>query len=264
MITYEKLQTLVSIEHVSLTLGGRQILRDVNAAVQNITRQDCIQGQVVCFLGPSGIGKTQLSRIIAGLQAPTTGRVLLNGVPAARGVVGMVPQTSTLFEFATVQENFSIAAKYDIKKTPAMADYVNRFELKPFLNMYPAQLSGGTRQRVAIVRQLLCSEHLLVMDEPFSGLDLLMKQRACALITQVANLDELNTIIVVTHDVTEGMSIADTVWLMGREAGMPGARIIAQYDLAADNLCWRPDLIHDKMFLEYVAAVKARFLEVAG
>ena len=80
------------------------------------------------------------------------------------------------------------------------------------------------------------------------GLDLVMKQKACRLITQAANLNELNTIIVVTHDVTEGMSIADTVWLMGREKGIEGARILEEIDLAAKGLCWRPDIQQEEGF----------------
>lgn len=260
---YEKAETLIAVEGVSLTYGDRLILRDVNATIQNITRPDAVQGQVVCFLGPSGIGKTQLSRIIAGLQAPTTGRVLLNGQPTRKGLVGMVPQTYTLFDFATVRENLAIARRQGGTHVDAEARYVEVFGLTGFLDLYPAQLSGGTKQRVAIVRQLLCAEHFILMDEPFSGLDLVMKQRACELITQVANLHELNTIIVVTHDVTEGMSIADTVWLMGREPGQPGSHIVEQYDLAADGLCWRPDITRDPAFLIKVADVKKRFLEVA-
>lgn len=260
---YEKKETLVSIDHVSLTLGNRVILRDVCAEVKNIIRPDHVQGQVVCFLGPSGIGKTQLSRIIAGLSPSTSGRVLINGKPTVKGLVGMVPQTSTLFEFMTVDQNLATAQAYGKKSTIATVDYISQFGLTQYLPLYPAQLSGGTRQRVAIVRQLLCSEHFILMDEPFSGLDLMMKQRACALITQVSNLNESNTIICVTHDVTEGMSIADTVWLMGREPGVEGAKILKEYDLASEGLCWRPDLIHDPAFIAKVAEVKETFLEIA-
>jgi ABC-type nitrate/sulfonate/bicarbonate transport system ATPase subunit len=261
---HTKHEVLIDVSKVGLSFGDRVILRDVNAQIQNIMRPDCVQGQVVCFLGPSGIGKTQLSRIIAGLQAPTTGQVTLNGTPTAKGRVGMVPQQYTLFDFATVKSNLDIARKQGGTTAEQEAFYVNQFGLKDYLTMYPCQLSGGTRQRVAIVRQLLCAEHFIVMDEPFSGLDLVMKERACALITQVANLHELNTIIVVTHDVTEGMSIADTVWLMGREAGKPGATIVEQYDLASEGLCWHPHITQRSEFIDRVMLVKQRFLGVAA
>lgn len=264
---YEKKEILVEIKDVDLTLGNNEILRGVNATIHNIVRPDCIQGQVVCFLGPSGIGKTQLSRVIAGLQPPTHGEVLLNGAVTRRGRVGMVPQTSTLFEFATLRENLAIAARQggDIgNDSIKVRELLDTFGLREHLDKYPKQLSGGQRQRVAIVRQLVCDHRFILMDEPFSGLDLNMKQKACRMITQAANLNELNTIIVVTHDVTEGMSIADTVWLMARNVDNKGARIVSEYDLASKGLCWRPDILHEPQFQQLVMEVKEKFLEIAS
>lgn len=261
-------ETLLKIDRVSLSYGTHQILSDVCAEVKDLTRPDCVQGQVVCFLGPSGIGKTQLGRVIAGLQAPTSGTVTLeNGKPVHCGDVGMVPQNYPLFAFTTVRQNLLIAGKQAGLSAAAAWEkargYIDTLGLWPYVDFYPKDLSGGTRQRVAIVRQLLSAGHLLIMDEPFSGLDLVMKQRACDLITHVANLDERNTIIVVTHDVTEGMSVADTVWLMGRRAPGAGATILERFDLAAQGLCWHPDLTRDAAFLEAVRYVKDRFLAIA-
>lgn len=256
---------LLSINHVSLSFGDRVVLRDVNAEIRDVIRPDVTQGQIICFLGPSGIGKTQLSRVVAGLQAPSAGTVLLeDSVAVQAGLVGMVPQDYPLFEFATVRENFRIAGR-QLGLSDASADskaqpYVDAFELTEHIGDYPAALSGGTRQRVAIVRQLICAGHYLVMDEPFSGLDPVMKQHAADMIVKVANLDERNTIIVVTHDIMQGCSVADTVWLMGREEGQLGARLMEEYDLAADDLCWRPDITRDAGFLRFVATVNERFL----
>lgn len=263
---YEKKEVLIDIKNVTLGFDvgdyHKVILRDVSAEIRNITRPDCVQGQVVCFLGPSGIGKTQLSRVIAGLQAPTSGSVTLEGKPTKAGNVGMVPQNYILFDFLTVRDNFKLAFRMGRETTP-YGPLIDAFDLKPHMDKYPRQLSGGQKQRVSIVRQLLVGNSFIVMDEPFSGLDILMKQRACELITQAANLDERNTIIVVTHDVTEGMSIADTVWLMGRDPNVEGARIVAEYDLASEDLCWHPDILHEPRFAQKVLEVKERFLEVA-
>lgn len=279
---YTTKDTLVKIDHVGLVLDGKIILRDVNAEIVDIDRADCVQGQVICFLGPSGIGKTRLSRIIAGLDQPTTGRVLVDGTghlaEVHKGMVGMVPQNYPLFEFQTVEQNLRTAAEQSRQPTHALGmlqDFVSEFELKEHLNKYPIQLSGGTRQRVAIVRQLLCAEHFIVMDEPFSGLDPIMKSKACELITKVANLDTLNTIILVTHDITEGMAVADHVWIMGRErapftdrdgtavmlenAWLPGATLVDIIDFAQMGICWRPDIYQNPDFLAEVAKVKARF-----
>lgn len=268
---------LLSVDHVSLTLDGKLILRDVCAEITNMSRADCVQGQVICFLGPSGIGKTRLSRIIAGLDPPTSGRVLVNTggttpsvydyKPVTAGMVGMVPQNYVLFDFATVAENLAIAASQSPHPKDAvqrLAPLCHELELEKYLHLYPVQLSGGTRQRVAIVRQLLCSDHFVVMDEPFSGLDPIMKQKTCELITRIANMDDLNTVIIVTHDVTEGMAIADHVWVMGQEQDdkgnwLPGARLVETIDFAAQGICWHEDIYRMPAFMQQVADVKARF-----
>lgn len=257
MLAYTRAETLLKIDHVTLQFGAKVVLRDVCAEIANITREDCVEGQVVCFLGPSGVGKTQLSRILAGLSTPTSGTVTLaHDQPVQRGQVGMVPQNYVLFEYLTVRDNLAVAARQG--QRPVDGHLLADLGLTEHLDKYPAQLSGGTRQRVAIVRQILCSNHYLVMDEPFSGLDPLMKAKATALIRHVAQLDDLNTIILVTHDVTEGMSVADTVWLMGNPDGT-GANIVEQYDLAAMGLAWRPDIQDGPQFQALVRDVKARF-----
>jgi ABC-type nitrate/sulfonate/bicarbonate transport system ATPase subunit len=283
-------EVLLDIQNVSLKFGDKLVLRDVDAQITNITRHDQVQGQVICFLGPSGIGKTQLSRVIAGLQKPTSGRVLLpsgqaydhDGKPVSRdnpdarilsdietykGKVGMVPQNYWMPEYLNVQQHLALAGKQGGLNKEQFNEkferFVTLFGLGDHLQFYPNELSGGTRQRVAIARQMMCVGHYLVMDEPFSGLDPIMKAKASEAITTLASLDELNTIIIVTHDISEGMSVADTVWLMGYEFEgdffKPGARIVEQYDLAAAGLCWRADIQSDARFLELVGEVKARF-----
>jgi len=263
-------QTLLKIEDVSLEYDGRPILKHVNAEVRDIIVPGRIQGQVVGFLGPSGCGKTSLFRIIAGLNKPTSGRVTANGTdrPIQAGEVGVVAQSYPLFEHRTVLGNLMLAAKQKEKTENAARDkvmgYLKEFDLEDKYGLYPAQLSGGQRQRCAIIQQILCSDHFLLMDEPFSGLDLLMLEKTCELITKIANLDELNTIIVVTHDVTAACSVADHIWLMGRESDaqghkIPGSRIIKEYNLIERDLCWTPDIITKPAFMEFVGEVKQDF-----
>lgn len=267
-------EKLLVIDHVSLSFGDRLILRDVNATITNIEATGRQQGQVICFLGPSGIGKTQLSRIISGLQRPTTGQVLLDhAVLTHKGSVGMVPQNYPLFDWATVKENLAIAGRQGGLTTDTIehkaAMYVDSFGLKNYVDLYPAALSGGTRQRVAIARQMMCAEHYLVLDEPYSGLDPIMKKKASELILTLSVLDTRNTIIIVTHDILEGLSVSDTVWLMGYEpdpnapgAFLPGARLVQQFDLAAMGFAWRPDIDKDPQFLEFVNHIKQMFLSL--
>jgi polar amino acid transport system ATP-binding protein/sulfate transport system ATP-binding protein len=262
-------ETLLKIDRVNLSYDDKVILRDVNAEIRDIVREGRTQGQVVGFLGPSGIGKTQLFRIIAGLNKPTSGQVLVGPTltPVKAGMVGVVAQNYPLFENRTIFSNLLLSAKQMQNNGAAherALQYLKRLDMLDQAQLYPAQISGGQRQRIAIAQQLLCSEHFLLMDEPFSGLDLVMEAKVCELINEIASLDELNTIIVVTHDVTAAATVADHLWLMGRDrdAGgniLPGARIQETYDLIERDLCWHPGITNSPSFLEFVREVKERF-----
>lgn len=254
-------EVLLKVEHVTMTFGTNVVLRDVNAEIVNNDEH----GQVVCFLGPSGRGKTQLSRIIAGLQTPTSGQVTLrNGKPTRRGDACMVPQHYPMFDYTTVAGNLRIAGRMaglnkdqiNIRAT----GFIEEFGLKEHLGKYPRELSGGTKQRVAIARQLMCASNYMVMDEPFSGLDPIMKARAAEAITKLASLDTYNTVIVVTHDVTQGLTVADKVWMLGYDPSTgPGARIVETYDLVEMGFAWQPNLEANPDFLAFVRKVKDRF-----
>lgn len=263
-------KTLLHVQDVCLEYDGRPILKNVNAEVKDIIVPGKVTGQVVGFLGPSGCGKTSLFRIIAGLDKPTSGQVSLNGdaKPVTPGQVGVVAQSYPLLDHRTIFSNLLLAAKQKEKDSKVAHEkvmtFLGEFDLADKFNLYPAQLSGGQRQRCAIIQQVLCSDHFLLMDEPFSGLDMLMLERTCELIAKVANLDELNTIIVVTHDVTAACSVADHIWLMGREtdeAGhkVPGSRIVKEYNLIDRNLCWQPSILTKPEFTEFVREVKEEF-----
>jgi polar amino acid transport system ATP-binding protein/sulfate transport system ATP-binding protein len=262
--------TLLKIDNVSLEYDGRPVLSGVTAEVKDIIVPGKVIGQVVGILGPSGCGKTSLFRIIAGLNKPTSGRVTVNGSdrPVMAGEVGVVAQTYPLFEHRTVLGNLMLAARRKEKDEKVAHDkvmeFLREFGLEDKFNLYPAQLSGGQRQRCAIIQQILCSEHFLLMDEPFSGLDLIMLEKTCELIAKVANMDDLNTIIVVTHDVTAACSVADHLWLMGHAPGedgnlLPGSRIVKQYNLIDRDLCWQPGIITTARFTDFVREVKEEF-----
>lgn len=262
--------TLLSIEHVNLQFEDKVILRDVNAEIKDVQRKCHIQGQVVGFLGPSGMGKTQLFRIIAGLNKPSSGQVLVNSSrdPVRPGMVGVVPQGYTLFEHRKVLGNLMLGAgkKYkDEHEAEAKAvDLLKRFGLKDKEYSYPAQLSGGQRQRVAIIQQILCSDHFLLMDEPFSGLDPINVEIVCGIINDVSCLDELNTVIITSHDVSAVTSVADHLWLLGRDRAadgtvFPGARVQKVYDLVEMGLCWQSDIQTKPEFAEFVRKLKLEF-----
>jgi ABC-type nitrate/sulfonate/bicarbonate transport system ATPase subunit len=260
-------ETLLSIKDISLKFGDKTILRDINIEVKDIIREEST-GQVVTILGPSGIGKTQMFKMIAGLQKPTTGKVMLGHnnviegihemVPTSPGKVGVVAQNYPLFEHRTLMQNLSL-----VSKDWALIDqYLEEFSLVDHKDKYPSQMSGGQRQRAAIIQQLLCSEHFLLLDEPFSGLDPLAKDRLCSTISKVAHLHTHNTIIIISHDLSSAMAVSDTVWMLGRDKDVQGATIKKVVDLAAMGLAWNPDIKSDFSFIALCAELRKEFLNL--
>ena len=267
---YKLAGSILKAEEVSLVLSGNLILDRVSFEIKDIVRPDAIAGQVVGLLGPSGIGKTQLFHLLAGLTRPTSGRVLIGdpGVPVERGMVGVVAQHYPLFMHRTVMGNLLIAGRRSGKSEEASKAKANslleRFRLLDRADHYPAQLSGGQRQRVAIAQQIMCSESLLLMDEPFSGLDLMALHKVQDLIHEISTADELNTIVVVTHDIAAALEVADTILLLGRNSDsqgrfVPGARIQASYNLIERGLAWRKDISTTPEFLDCLKEIRDRF-----
>ena len=247
---------LLTIDKLNLQYGDKVILRDINLHVDNITRPGIQQGQCIALLGPSGIGKTQLFRCIAGLQKPTSGTVVLFGdKPVKAGDVGVVQQSYPLLQHRTILGNLKLVQK-DEKVIKAMLE---RFGLQDHAQKYPLQLSGGQRQRVAIIQQMICSRHFLLMDEPFSGLDVIAKGKVCDLINEVNLVDEHNTTIFTTHDLESAVMIADTIWIMGREEGKPGASIVKTMDLIQRGLAWDPNITHNPAFMPTVLELREIF-----
>ena len=272
---YEVKDTVLLDVNVELFeyVKGIPILKNIRQQVHDIVRPDVSQGQVVAILGPSGIGKSTLFEVIAGLRKPTKGFVQTFDpaqnmlVPSRTGLVGMVYQSYELFPFLTVRAQLELGASkgalQGAEATEKVDFYLQHFRLKEHSRKYPNQLSGGQRQRLAIAQQLLCSNMLLLMDEPFSGLDPLIKNSICELIADVAQLDELMTILIVSHDIEPTLSIADTVWLLGKtEDG--SATIVENINLLERGLCWRKDIREDLEFRDLVFNVTKRFAELSG
>lgn len=267
---YEVKESLLKIDNVNLTLGGKPILRDVCGEVKNISREGMQQGQVIGLLGPSGMGKTQLFRILSGLNSPDSGAVYVteNMVPVQAGMVGVVAQNYPLFNHRSIMSNLVVAGKQAGMSVPEAekrgGELLKRFDLHGHEDKYPIQLSGGQRQRAAIAQQFMCSEHFLLMDEPFSGLDPLALAEMCDFICEMAQTDELKTFVVVTHDIDSAVTVCDSLWLLGRDRDasglpIPGARIQHTIDLAARGLAWRKDLREMPSFAATVNEVRQLF-----
>lgn len=258
---------VLQVKSVNLTLGGKRILRDMSFTIRDVQREGHNQGQVVALLGPSGVGKTQLFRRIAGLDAPDSGEILvgLKARPTQPGLVGVVMQHYPLFMHRTVLGNLQVAGRQagmQLRRATEKAEYLlSTFSLLDRKDAWPAELSGGQRQRVAIAQQLMCSEPILLMDEPFSGLDPVMKQRACDLIRSVAAMHEENTIVIVTHDIEAAVHVCDQILVIGRDPdkSVPGAFVRADFDLKERGVAWRLDNENMAMYAQTVREIKALF-----
>jgi len=261
-------EPLLTLSNVSQSFGGELILRDINLEIRDVRRPGVHQGQVIGFYGRSGVGKSVLSRIISGLLVPSTGTVQVGQPPheVCPGDVGFVQQRYPLFNHRTLLDNLLVAAqrKHPPAEAQARAEsFLERFGLAPHRRKYPAMLSGGQRQRAAIAQQLLCSEHFIILDEPFSGLDIAMIDEVKKIILEVTALDELNTVVIVSHDLTTTTAISDTLWLLAPERDAAGqlqpARPISakhQYNLARMGLAWQPGIEAQPAFVELIEQLK--------
>ncbi len=266
---YEYHETLLKLAGVSMRRGENLVLRDVDLEIKNLVRPGMQQGQIVALVGPSGSGKTTLFRLLAGLDAPDSGTILVGPEqkPVARGTIGVVAQNYPLFGHRTVLGNLLVAGKQaglqNAENRAKAAALLDRFGIAGQDAKYPAQLSGGQRQRAAIAQQFMCSEHFLLMDEPFSGLDILAQEAVIRFIQEMAAIDELMTFILVTHDISAALQVADTIWVLGREVengkSVPGARIRANFNLVERGLAWRENITAMPEFLQVRQEIRALF-----
>jgi len=262
MTIHTKAEVILKAENVQLSFGNTIILRDINFCIKNILRPGYEQGQVVSLIGRSGIGKTQLFKILSGLQHPTSGKVTINNNNTIKaGDMGVIFQNYYLFEWRSIHTSLMLAATQNKrlkgKENETVNKYLDDFGLKAISGYYPQQLSGGQRQRASIIQQLLKGSDFLLLDEPFSGLDVVMLDRVVSLLLQVSLSDELKTLIIVSHDIETAVAISDTVFIMGEEAGKPGATIKKEIDLIERDLAWQKDVKLLKRFTETIDEIKA-------
>jgi NitT/TauT family transport system ATP-binding protein len=182
------------------------------------------EGEFVSLLGPSGCGKTTLLTIISSLLKPTQGTVLLEDKPitTAKSQIGYMLQQDYLFPWKTIEENILIGLKLskqlNHKTKSAALDLLQQIGLSGVEKQLPRQLSGGMRQRVALVRTLATEPKLLMLDEPFSALDYQTKLKLEDLVSQT--LDEFGkTAILVTHDIGEAIAMSDRIFLLSPSPG---------------------------------------------
>lgn len=212
--------SFLKIDHVHHTYftktSAATALSDVSLAVG--------EGEFISFLGPSGCGKTTLLSIIAGLIDPTAGLVTLENKPVKkmRSKIGYMLQQDYLFPWKTIEENILIGLKLTNRLTKENKDYalhlLEQMGLKGVHSQLPKQLSGGMRQRVALVRTLATEPKLLMLDEPFSALDYQTKLKLENLVSDTLTAFG-KTAILVTHDIGEAIAMSDRIFLLTPQPG---------------------------------------------
>ena len=187
-------------------------------------------GAFVALVGSSGVGKSTLLRILAGLLKPSEGTVILNGGPpeTTTDPIGIVFQRDNLMPWRTVEANIRLPLELQgvnkEKVSRRVADLIDLVGLNGFENSFPAQLSGGMAQRVAIARALVHRPSLLLLDEPFGSLDALTRERMGQELLQIWNALPV-TVFLVTHSIPEAVFLSDEVFVMAGRPGTITARV---------------------------------------
>lgn len=269
---YEEKGTVLHVENLSVVYGGKVIISDINFSERDVIRPGKKQGQTIAFLGRSGRGKSTLFRALTGLENPTTGRVLIpdftkkvnEGQQPAKivveGDVGFVNQKYTLFRNKSIYQALMFALRKSVlskeEKDGKIMTYLRDWGLENHRDQYPNQLSGGQRQRTAILEQLLSSGYYIVLDEPFSGLDIGNIENVKNDFRLINESNELNTIIFSTHDIELAVELADSIYVIGypgneKEHTASFGTILKHVDLKERGLAW-----HDGITASHLECVK--------
>lgn len=234
---------VLHVNGVSKSFEDGQVIKDISIKLR--------EGEIVSLLGVSGGGKTTLFNIIAGLSIPDEGNVILDGedITGKPGNVSYMLQKDLLLPYRTIVDNVALPLVISgMKKKEARekaASYFEEFGLAGSEKKYPAQLSGGMKQRAALLRTYLFSEKVALLDEPFSALDMLTKGTVHEWYLDVMEKIKLSTLFV-THDIDEAILLSDRIYLL---TGKPGT--ITKEIIIKEEKPRRKDFNLTEEFLEY-------------
>lgn len=239
----------LEVKHVSKSFDDRAVLKDLSIELN--------RGELVCLLGVSGGGKTTLFNIISGLLMPDEGQVLLDGqdITGKPGNISYMLQKDLLLPYRTIEDNVALPLLLKgVKKQEARArvsPLFAQFGLEGTQKKYPAQLSGGMRQRAALLRTYLFSQDVALLDEPFSALDTLTKSAIHRWFLDVMEQIQLSTLFI-THDIDEAILLSDRIYLL---TGQPG-RVTREIVIDAPRPR-RKDFTLTEEFLDYKRQILA-------
>lgn len=211
------MREVLKLENISKTYqaknGEIEALKDVNFSVG--------EGEFVSIIGPSGCGKSTLLSIVAGLEKKTSGKIYIDGTETddVSSKIGYMLQKDSLLEWRTIYNNVIIGLEITHKKTKENEEYVKellkKYNLYEFKDKYPTQLSGGMRQRVALIRTLAIRPEILLLDEAFSALDYQTRIMVTKDIYSILKNENITTVMV-THDISEAISMSDRVIVLSK------------------------------------------------
>lgn len=208
--------SILKVENVSKYFDNEKVIDSINLHLN--------KGEIISLLGVSGGGKTTLFNIIAGLSTPEEGRVFLNDedITSKPGKISYMLQKDLLLPYKTVADNVALPLVIKgLKKSDArqkVIKYFDSFGLSGMEDKYPAQLSGGMKQRAALLRTYMFSDSVALLDEPFSALDMITKKSIHKWYLQVMEDIQLSTLFV-THDIDEALLLSDRIYML---TGKPG------------------------------------------
>ena len=225
-----------------------KIYHDINGetlAIDNLSL-DIYEKEIVAIVGPSGCGKSTLLSILAGLEQKSSGEIIFNG----KQKIGLMLQTDSLFPWRTILDNCLLSLEINNIKTKEninkILNLLDKYGLKDFKDSYPNNLSGGMKQRCALIRTLAMNPDILLLDEPYSALDY---QTRLALSDYLYNIikKEGKTVILITHDLAEAISLADRIIVLSNRP----CKVKSIYNVKLDNPSTPTSNRKDSKFNDY-------------
>ena len=208
------MKNILDIKNLSYSFGNNPILKDINIHVN--------ENEMVAIVGSSGVGKSTLFNLIAGVLKKQVGEITINGSNDYIGKVAYMLQKDLLFEHKTIINNVIlplIIAKVNKKKALEEGNKIlKQFNLDKYANKYPQQLSGGMRQRVALIRTYMFKRNIFLLDEAFSALDAITKKELHKWYLDLKKEFNLTTLLI-THDIEEAVFLSDRIYILGNKPG---------------------------------------------
>lgn len=204
----------------SMDIGDYKVLENINLKVD--------ENEIVGIVGPSGSGKTTILNILSGILKPSNGEVIVNGK------MGYMFQKDLLFEWRTIWKNLliglEITKQNDKVHQNIILEKLRKYGLEDFIDNYPSELSGGMRQRIALIRTLSTNPDILLLDEPFSALDYQTRLNISNDIYEMIRSEKLTTILV-THDISEAISLCDKIIVLSNRPATIKKEIILEFPI---------------------------------